>query len=41
MTQFIQASANNMNNNNLTPPPPPPPQVDRLDYDPFCVFVVI
>jgi hypothetical protein len=22
MTQFIQASANNMNNNNLPPPPP-------------------
>jgi hypothetical protein len=30
MTQFIQASANNMNNNNNPLPPPPPPQVDRL-----------
>jgi hypothetical protein len=31
MTQFIQASANNMNNNN-PPPPPPAPQVDRLAH---------
>jgi hypothetical protein len=31
MTQFIQASANNMNNNN-SPSPPPPPQVDRLAH---------
>jgi hypothetical protein len=33
MTQFIQASTNNMNNNNNLPPPPPPPsQVDRLAH---------